>query len=226
MVCEGGGGIRQLLSRVAVTAPSLNASSITAAAATLLMIVLSAAAASGSTYRYSFIFLSALLWAVYAVRRRLHLRAFHIGLIASALLLHNLGVFGLYRREFFGLQFDTCVHFYFGLCGGFLLGNGLAIGYALRGWRLWIAVVLGILGMGAIHEMIEWASTLALGPQRGMLKTLAEDPYDTQKDLFNNMLGTLLSLACTAVLDRRSPRITAPGPAPKGNEPDRGTRPG
>jgi uncharacterized membrane protein YjdF len=167
----------------------------------MLMIVLSTLAKPGSTYRYSFLFLSALLWMVYGVRGRLHLHAFHVGLVASALLLHNLGVFGLYRREFFSLQFDTYVHFYFGVCGGFLLSNGLAEGYGIRGWRLWLAVTLGILGMGAIHELIEFASTLAMGPERGMLKTLAEDPYDTQKDLFNNMLGTLVSLACSAVFN-------------------------
>jgi uncharacterized membrane protein YjdF len=175
-----------------------NASLAIAILATAALITFSILAAPGSTYRYSFLFLSALLWVVYAIRGRLHLRPFHLGVVASALLFHNLGVFGFYRREFFGLQFDTYVHFYFGLCGGFLLSNGLAVGYALRGWRLWIAVTLGILGMGAIHEMIELASTLALGPERGMLKTLADDPYDTQKDLFNNMLGTLLSLVCSA----------------------------
>jgi uncharacterized membrane protein YjdF len=211
---------------MAVSSPGVNPSSITAMTATVLMILLSAVAPSGSTYRYSFIFLPALLWAVYAVRKRLHLGAFHIGVLASALLLHNLGVFGLYRREFFGLQFDTYVHFYFGLCGGFLLSNGLAMGYAIRGWRLWVAVILGILGVGAIHEMIEWASTLALGPQRGMLKTLAEDPYDTQKDLFNNMMGTLLSLACTAVVDRRRAKISAHVQARRDNEPDPGIRRG
>jgi len=181
----------------------MNASLVIASIATLAMIGLSLTAPTGSTYRYSFLFLSALLWIVYAVRQRLHLRPFHIALVASALLLHNLGVFGFYRREFWSLQFDTYVHFYFGFCGGFLLSNGLGVGYGIRGWRLWLAVTLGILGAGAIHEMIEWLSTLALGPERGMLKTLAEDPYDTQKDLCNNMLGTLLSLACSALFNTR-----------------------
>ena len=88
------------------------------------------------------------------------------------------------------------------------------MGYGLRGWRLWLATTLGILGMGAIHEMIEWVSTLALGPERGMLKTLSEDPYDTQKDLFNNMLGTLLSLASSAAFlaTRRSNQGLRPSP--------------
>jgi hypothetical protein len=38
-----------------------------------------------------------------------------------------------------------------------------------------------------------------MGPERGMLKTLVEDPYDTQKDLLNNLLGTWLSLIVSSV---------------------------
>jgi uncharacterized membrane protein YjdF len=172
-----------------------------AVATTLIMIGLSAfAAAPGSTYRYSFLFLGAMVWAIYALRRRLLLRPIHFALLCSALLLHNLGVFGFYRREFFTLQFDTYVHFYFGFCCAFAVGHALRFGYQISGWRLWLAVTLGILGFGAIHELIEWASTMALGPERGMLKTLAEDPYDTQKDLLNNLLGTELSLLVSALV--------------------------
>ena len=76
----------------------LNASLAIAVLATAALITFSLLAAPGSTYRYSFLFLSALLWVVYAIRGRLHLRPFHIGVVASALLFHNLGVFGFYRR--------------------------------------------------------------------------------------------------------------------------------
>jgi len=171
-----------------------------AVATTLIMIGLSAfAAAPGSTYRYSFLFLAPMAWAIYLLRRRLLLHPVHFALLCSALLLHNLGVFGFYRREFLGLWFDTYVHFYFGFCCAFAVAHGLRFGYDLSGWRLWVAVTLGILGFGAVHELIEWASTMAMGPERGMLKTLAEDPYDTQKDLLNNLLGTWLSLTISSL---------------------------
>jgi uncharacterized membrane protein YjdF len=177
----------------------LNAHSAVALGASAIMIAFSAAAPAGSTYRFSFLFLAPLLWILYALRRRIYLHWVHFILLASALLLHNLGVFGWYRREFFGLQFDTYVHFYFGFCCAFAVNRVLALGYALKGWRLWVATALGILGFGAVHELIEWASSLALGPERGMLKVLKDDPYDTQKDLFNNLLGTLLSLLLSSV---------------------------
>lgn len=168
-------------------------------AATLAMVALSAIAPPKSTYRFSFAFLSPVQWLAYAGRRKLRFGPAHLALVASALIFHNLGVFGFYRREFFSLQFDTYVHFYFGMVGGFLLQASLGASYGLRGWRIWIAVTIGILGCGAIHELIEFASTLALGPERGMLKALADDPYDTQKDLLNNLLGTLLSLLLATI---------------------------
>ncbi|HMJ90219.1 MAG TPA: DUF2238 domain-containing protein [Candidatus Acidoferrum sp.] len=185
---------------MALTPKRWNADVAVAVIATVVMMALSFAAAPGSTYRFSFLFLAPIIWLAYAARKRLHLRPVHLALIASALVLHNLGVFGWYRREFWTLQFDTYVHFYFGVVGGFIVRAGLEGAYGLRTWRLWVAVILGILGMGAIHELIEWASTMILGPERGMLKTLADDPYDTQKDLMNNFLGTVLSLLCSWLL--------------------------
>ena len=173
---------------------------VIAIATTVIMIGLSFVAAPGSTYRYSFLFLAPMAWGIYAVRQRLLLHPIHYALLCSALLLHNLGVFGFYRREFLGLWFDTYVHFYFGFACAFAVAHGLRLGYHISGWRLWLAVTLGILGFGAIHELIEWASTMAMGPERGMLKTLAEDPYDTQKDLMNNLLGTWLSLLVSTIL--------------------------
>jgi uncharacterized membrane protein YjdF len=190
-------GAEQLGTQRTQTKPRQNCADLAVAImATVVMILLSLMAPAGSTYRFAFLFLSACLWAVFAVRRRLHLQTWHLALLASALLLHNLGVFGFYRREFWSLQFDTYVHFYFGWVGGFLLSAFLENGYRVRGWRLVIALTVGILGLGGIHELIEWASTMALGPERGMLKALGDDPYDTQKDLMNNLLGAWLALAC------------------------------
>jgi uncharacterized membrane protein YjdF len=168
-----------------------------------VMIGISLAAAPGSTYRWSFLFLGVCVWALFALRHRLCLTPVTFGLLSSALLLHNLGAFGFYRREFGGLEFDTYVHLYFGLCGAAAM-RGLFVCYgSMSGAVLWASVVVGILGLGAIHEMIEWASTLVLGPERGMLKNPALDPYDTHQDLFNNMLGALLWMGLSSIPWRR-----------------------
>jgi uncharacterized membrane protein YjdF len=159
-------------------------------------------AKSGSTYRFAFLFLAPPLWLVYAFRHQLLLAPSHFALLASFLLLHNLGVFGFYRKHFLGLQFDVYVHFYFGLVGGFILKRTFEQRFGWRGPWLVVAVGLFLLGIGAVHELIECGSTILLGKEKGMLKLDPNDPYDTQKDLMNNLLGALLAVAISNITAR------------------------
>jgi uncharacterized membrane protein YjdF len=64
--------------------------------------------------------------------------------------------------------------------------------------------VLLITGVGGLHEIVEWASSLALGKDYGMLNVGATNPYDTQEDLLNNVLGS--SAACAVHLLRSGGR--------------------
>lgn len=149
-------------------------------------------------YRYSFLFLVPILWAVYALRRRLSIRPLDFGLFALALLLHDLGAFGAYSWSMIGLQFDWCVHFFFGLVGGLIAARALEAQFGARDFALALLVVLVITGMGGLHEIVEAASTRYLGKDLGMLYIGADNPYDTQEDLLANVLG-----ACTALALRR-----------------------
>jgi uncharacterized membrane protein YjdF len=165
--------------------------------ATAILLAFSGWAIAGhgpGTYKFAFVFLLPFLWGVYAFRGPLQLLPVHYALFASALIFHGLGVFGFYTRYFFGLHFDSYVHFYFGIAGGSLLARALEKNFNLRGVTLWAGVILIILGIGAIHEMIEAGSTMLLGPEKGMLKLKDPNPYDTQKDLMNNMLGAMLAV--------------------------------
>ena len=147
-----------------------------------------------STYRYAILFLGPFLWGVYFLRHFLHVHPIHYAIFAIALLVHDLGAFGTYGHFYHGLEFDTYVHFVFGIAGGLIVARGLKYSYGLRGWRLWVGATLLILGIGAIHELIEVASTLILGPERGMYKMHDPDKFDTQKDLLYNLLGCLTCL--------------------------------
>jgi uncharacterized membrane protein YjdF len=162
------------------------------AAAVMLMLSLGVAR-PGSTYRFSFLFLAPMLWLAYGVRRRIHLHPLHFALFAIALLLHDLGAFGFYQRKFFGLEFDLFVHSYFGFVLGLVLYRGFEHFFKLSGWKLWFAVAIFTLGIGGVHELVEWSSTMLLGPERGMLKLDPNDPFDTQKDLFNNLAGAIFA---------------------------------
>lgn len=156
-------------------------------------------ASPGSTYKWSFAFLAPIIWLTYFARERLALHPFHFALFAAALLLHDLGSMGYYRRRVLGLEFDFYVHFYFGVVAGFVFFRALRRFYALRGWRLWLAVVLITLGVSGVHELVEWGTTLLMGPERGMLKIDPNDPFDTQKDLLNNLGGAMLAMLLYAI---------------------------
>jgi uncharacterized membrane protein YjdF len=167
---------------------------------TVIFLLISAMAQGRATYRYAFLFLTPMLWAVYYFRERLHLHPCHFAIFATALVLHDAGAFGTYGQEYYGFEFDTYVHFYFGAAGGFIVARALRGCFGLYGWQLWVGTVIVILGLGAIHELIEFGSTMLMGPEKGMLKLNSPDAKtDTQKDLFNNMLGTLVALAIYSV---------------------------
>jgi uncharacterized membrane protein YjdF len=61
--------------------------------------------------------------------------------------------------------------------------------------------------MGSAHELVEWSTTLVMGPERGMLKIDPRDPFDTQKDLANNLAGALVAAGVYAVARRFQPRM-------------------
>ena len=171
----------------------------------------------GSTYRVAPLFLVPLVWLPYLMRRWLRLHPLHYGLFILAILLHNLGAVGWYQKSPLPLSFDIVVHFYFGVVGGLLVYRLLRQSLPLRGLTLAVMAVLLVLGAGAVHEEVEWFSTLLLGPERGMLKTPAQGVYafDTQRDMFNNMVGAILAVVLYALVHcarRPAPEAAALAP--------------
>ncbi len=166
-----------------------------------------------ATYRSAPVFLLPLLWLVYFIRRRLHLHPFHCALFAIALLVHMLGTFGFYQRSFLGLSFDIYVHFYFAFAVAFVLERFFR--RALPEYRWWprVATLMFMMGFGALHEIMEYGSYLLLGEARGMLKPSTSYAFDTQRDLVNNLLGTLTALTLTAIARAARPRDGRSEPA-------------
>ncbi|MGN6384882.1 MAG: DUF2238 domain-containing protein [Verrucomicrobiota bacterium] len=160
---------------------------------TVLLFIFGLIGHGPSTYRLAILFLGPFLWFVYWQRERLNLHPVGFAVFAAALLVHDLGAFGMYGHFYFGLEFDTYVHYFFGLAGASVVARALAYRFGLSGWRLWVGTILLIMGVGALHELMEWVSTMLLG-SKGMLKLNDPDKFDTQKDLGNNFLGTLTAL--------------------------------
>jgi uncharacterized membrane protein YjdF len=164
-----------------------------AAVASVIFAVISLAPREGGVakYRWSFLFLVPIVWALVALRRRLALRPVPFGLFALALVLHDLGAFGWYQRKFVGVQYDWYVHALFGFVGGLIVARLLQIRVGLGGPMLAALVVLVVTGFGGLHEIVEAASTWVLGTEYGMLVTGADNPYDTQEDLLCNVVGSV-----------------------------------
>jgi uncharacterized membrane protein YjdF len=177
---------------------------VVASVASAVIVALSFLAATpGSTYKWSFLFLLPLIWLVYFLQDRLVLRPSHFALFALAILIHDLGTFGFYRKVFLGLRFDCYVHFMFGLVSGLIFFNAATERLPLSRRFLAFAVPIIILGIGGLHELFECFTTILLGPERGMLKLRPDEPYDTQKDLMNNLLGAIVAVLVS--LPRRKP---------------------
>jgi uncharacterized membrane protein YjdF len=157
------------------------------------------------TYRTAPLFLVPVVWAVYFLRRRLNLHWFHYLLFVSAMLLHNLGAFGYYQDSPFRfpgrgpISFDIVVHGYFGFVATFLFFRTLEKHVPVGIWPLRLFTLMFVMGSGAIHELIEYASYLMLGEEKGMLKPSTSYFFDTQRDLLNNFCGCLLALTLYGV---------------------------
>jgi uncharacterized membrane protein YjdF len=169
-------------------------------ATTAFLLISWSASEATAKYRYSFVFLIPILWAVFAIRRALALRPLHFAAFAAALVLHDLGAFGWYQRRVWGLKFDWCVHFVFGVIGFWIIARFLAVRLGLRRAPGAMLTVLVLLGLGGIHEIIEAASTMALGTKHGMLVIGPDNPFDTQQDLLANLLGALVAWGLTRVV--------------------------
>ena len=171
------------------------------------------------TYRTAPLFLLPLLWLVFFLRRRLHLHPVHYALFAIALLVHMLGTFGFYQRSFLGLSFDIYVHFYFAIPVALILERLFRHGSPGATWSPRVAALMFMMGFGALHEIMEYGSYLLLGEARGMLKPSTSYTFDTQRDLVNNLLGTLTSLTLSGLVRAASARRDAAAAPHKTGEP-------
>jgi uncharacterized membrane protein YjdF len=150
-----------------------------------------------SHYKWDFIFLMLLLVGVYLFRTGLSLHPFHYFLFCLFLVIHNLGTFGLYSNFYFGLEYDLYVHGFFGVVSALMLTRA----YSTKGLYktravIVIAVITVVLGLSAFHELFEYSGAITVGEGEGVLFIGAGDldPWDTQKDMRNNLVGAIIGL--------------------------------
>src|SRR6266496_3902724 len=175
----------------------------TIATAACVLFILISATARVPTYRINPIFLIPLMWLPYWLRRRINLHPLHYAMFAIAILFHDLGAYGFYQRSPFPWSFDIYVHFYFAIPVTFMLFRAIYFKLPqLRRWQVGMTSLLFMLGIGALHEIMEYLTYLLLGEEKGMLKPSTSYFFDTQRDLTNNLLGTLTALMLIAIFRR------------------------
>ncbi len=149
-----------------------------------------------SHYKYDFIFLILMLYTLFFMRNNIKLHPFHYLLASLFLILHNLGTFGTYSNYYFGLEYDLYVHGFFGFVAALILYRTYNLVGPYKGWFMYIAIIAVVLGFSAFHELFEYAGALTVGEGEGVLFVGAGDidEWDTQKDMFNNLIGGLIAL--------------------------------
>ena len=157
------------------------------------------------TYKYAPLFLIPIVWAPYFLRNKLRLHPVHYALFAIGILLHNLGALGMYQRSVLGgVPWDAVVHFVLPLAAGLIVRRMLALNVpGLRPWASLVLTVLIIMGIGALHEIMEYASYLMLGEGKGMLKPSTSYTFDTQRDLLANLAGVVVAVITSAVTEKK-----------------------
>jgi uncharacterized membrane protein YjdF len=205
-VVRGHGVTRSLWTKAHYTPAMLNR--VIAAVASVYIIVI-AVIAKVPTYHINPIFLLPFLWLPYFLRRRIDLRPGHYLLFALAIGFHDLGAFGFYQHSPFPWSFDIYVHFYFAFAIVFILHHALVARAGLGPWPARVTTLLFMMGLGALHEIMEYMTYLVVGEKNGMLKPSTSYFFDTQRDLTNNLLGTLTALVIVSLIAQRRRRHRA-----------------
>jgi uncharacterized membrane protein YjdF len=133
----------------------------------------------------------------------------HFFLFGIFLIFHAMGVFGFYDSHFLGVEFDTYVHTYFGFVGMLMLSR--IYDHVVTDKRKSIkffSLVTIILGISALHEILEYLGGSILGEGFGFLKAGTGDieMWDTQTDMRNNLIGSLFALGLNSLKYKFSKR--------------------
>ena len=162
-------------------------------------IIVIAVVAKDASYHVAPLFLLPAVWGLYRFREWLNLRPVHYALLVSAILLHMMGAFGWYQKWPGPFSFDILVHYWFALVVTLAVHRLLIGNWRLWPWQAAVMTFFVSMGLAALHEIMEYCSYLLLGEELGMLRPSTSYILDTQRDLTNNLLGTLTALAAIAI---------------------------
>ena len=154
------------------------------------------AVAIDSHYRYDIPICLFLLYMGYKWKELLCLKSYDYVLIAVFLLVHTLGVFGLYTSYPLGIEYDYWVHGLFGIVAALVSMQFIHSVTPYSQTIAAISTIILVMGIAAFHELYEFAGAVLLGEGEGVLFIGAGDldQWDTHKDILNNLIGGLVGI--------------------------------
>ncbi len=164
-----------------------------------------AALQRGSHYIYDIPMCMLLLYLAYRYRDAIHLNHWHYFLFSLFLLAHCVGLYDAYLLYPFGIEYDYFVHGYFGLVASLIILRWMTLSYNTIDYKILVLFALFfVLGISALHELYEFLGAVLLGKGEGVLFIGAGDldPWDTQKDMLNNLLGALMGIAAAGLIKK------------------------
>ncbi len=150
-----------------------------------------------SHYKYDLIMCIFLTVALFLARKVLHLYWFHYLLFNVFLIFHNLGMYQYYDRYPLGIEYDYWIHGFFGLVSSLIIMRAFVFSSEKLHLRTcMLLTIVFVLGISAAHELYEFAGAMLLGEGEGVLFIGAGDldEWDTQKDMLNNLIGSIVGL--------------------------------
>jgi len=132
--------------------------------------------------------------------------------IGVGISMHELGRFGFYGMQFFGINWDIYTHAAVSFAMAVVLYNVLPGKISLG--RKWICLIIFLLtiGIALVGEFIEFSGTIFLKDGQGLLGLESEagpfsnvsiDYWDTMSDLAMNAAGGILGILYSLLLKRK-----------------------
>ena len=133
--------------------------------------------------------------------------------IAIFFILHTLGThytysempWGVWLQEATGSDrnhYDRVVHFTFGLLVAYPVRELLRRALGLRGFASFYFTFVTMVAVSELYELTEWIVASIVSPEAGMAFLGTQgDPFDAQKDTGLALLGTVIALTATKLLE-------------------------
>jgi putative membrane protein len=153
---------------------------------------------------------------IVAIYRRHPLSQLSYVFIAIFFSLHTMGAhytysevpWGVWLQEITGAErnhYDRIVHFTFGLLIAYPVRELLMRVAGLRGFASYFFAFATLVAASEIYELIEWLVASAVSPEAAMAFLGTQgDPFDAQKDTGLALVGTVLTLVLTKLLEKKS----------------------